>query len=167
MFTNIIKKINKISALLLSIIIVLSGTGCSKEDKEAIGRCTLLVECSTIFDNMDDLDKSLVDYIPDNGVILEKSSVIIQDGDSVLDVLERELKEEGILMEATFTGDSAYIEGIDNIYEFSCGELSGWNYCVNGEYPGISCSNYAVKNGDVIEWHYTCDLGKDLENSDK
>ncbi len=39
-------------------------------------------------------------------------------------------------MEASFTGDSVYVEGINNIYEFSCGEQSGWMYEVNGVYPG-------------------------------
>ena len=67
-------------------------------------------------------------------------------------------------MEASFTTGTAYIEGINNIYEFSCGELSGWMYCVNGEYPNVGCSDYKIKDGDNIEWYYTCDLGEDLKN---
>ena len=66
-------------------------------------------------------------------------------------------------MEASFTANSAYIEGIDNIYEFSCGELSGWMYRVNGEYAQVSCSDYKVKDGDKIQWSYTCDLGEDIK----
>ena len=50
-----------------------------------------------------------------------------------------------------------------NIYEFSCGEQSGWMYEVNGVYPGKSCSKYDVEDGDIIKWNYTCKLGKDLE----
>ena len=72
------------------------------------------------------------------------------------------MRQQGILMEASFTGDMAYIEGIDNLYEFSCGELSGWMYCVNEEYPHVGCSSIKVQDGDEIEWHYTCDLGSDL-----
>ena len=37
-----------------------------------------------------------------------------------------------------------------------------WMYCVNDWYPNYGCGQYVVKNGDVIEWNYTCDLGKDL-----
>ena len=59
--------------------------------------------------------------------------------------------------------NSAYIEGINNIYEFDGGELSGWTYLVNGKVPGVGCSEYKVKNGDVIEWLYTCDMGRDLD----
>ena len=35
-------------------------------------------------------------------------------------------------------------------------------YCVNDWYPNYGCGQYVVKNGDVIKWNYTCDLGKDL-----
>ena len=58
--------------------------------------------------------------------------------------------------------DSAYIMGINNIYEFDAGELSGWTYKVNGWYPNYGCSRYQLQPGDEIEWHYTCDLGRDL-----
>ena len=52
--------------------------------------------------------------------------------------------------------NSVYIEGINNIYEFDCGELSGWLYKVNNESPGVGCSLYKLKDGDVVEWIYTC-----------
>jgi hypothetical protein len=42
------------------------------------------------------------------------------------------------------------------------GSQSGWLYSVNGDYPGVSCGDYLVKAEDVIEWVYTCDLGKDV-----
>ncbi|MDR2296437.1 MAG: DUF4430 domain-containing protein, partial [Clostridiales Family XIII bacterium] len=58
--------------------------------------------------------------------------------------------------------NSAYIEGINNLYEFDAGELTGWMYKVNGWYPNYGCSRYRLAAGDVIEWHYTCDLGRDL-----
>ena len=57
---------------------------------------------------------------------------------------------------------SAYVEGINNLYEFDVGSLSGWMYNVNGWYPNYGCSRYQVKDGDVVEWCYTCDLGEDL-----
>lgn len=155
----------KITAAALSIILCFMISGCiGNKEAECIGKCTILVECSTIFDNINKLDKSIKEFVPESGIILDKKEVDILDGDSVYDVLNRELKKENILMEASFTGKSAYVEGIDNIYEFSCGKQSGWMYCVNGEYPGTSCSSYKLKDGDVVEWHYTCDLGEDLKN---
>ena len=57
---------------------------------------------------------------------------------------------------------SVYVQGINYLYEFSCGELSGWMYRVNGQFPNYGCSKYTLKDGDVIEWLYTCDLGRDV-----
>ena len=51
---------------------------------------------------------------------------------------------------------------INNIYEFDCGELSGWQYTVNDEILNVSADGYKIKEGDVIEFIYTCDLGRDL-----
>ena len=58
--------------------------------------------------------------------------------------------------------NSAYIEGIHNLYEFDCGELSGWMYKVNEWFPNYGCSRYQLRDGDVICWEYTCDLGVDV-----
>ncbi len=51
--------------------------------------------------------------------------------------------------------NSAYIEGIANIYEFDCGALSGWTYTVNGVSPGVGCNLCTLNNGDKSEWIYT------------
>jgi len=58
--------------------------------------------------------------------------------------------------------NSAYIESINNLYEFDVGELSGWVYEVNGWFPNYGCSRYQLLDGDVVRWLYTCDLGKDV-----
>ena len=124
----------KLLVLIISICILLCGCGNSKDDttgKKSAGKCTISVDCSTIWDNEDMLDKSIKDYVPKDGVILKERTVSYYDGETVYDVLKRELKKDNILMEASFTGDSVYVEGINNIYEFSCGEQSGWMYEVD------------------------------------
>ena len=55
-----------------------------------------------------------------------------------------------------------FIKGINYLYDRSCGELSGWMYKVNGEFPGVGCSAEKLENCDIIEWVYTCDLGQDV-----
>ena len=65
--------------------------------------------------------------------------------------------------------DSYYIEGINHLYEFDCGEQSGWMYKVNEWFPNYGCSSYEVGDGDVIVWCYTCmglgaDVGDDWMN---
>ena len=126
--------------------------------------CTFSIECSTILNNLDMLDPDKLEMVPSGGVILKKTSVTFYEGESVFDVLQRLCKEKGIHMEAEWTPiyNSAYVEGIHNLYEFDCGALSGWMYKVNGWYPNYGSSRYHLKDGDVVEWRYTCDLGNDV-----
>ena len=126
--------------------------------------CTFSIECSTILNNLDMLETNKLEMVPSGGVILSKTTVTFYEGESVFDVLQRLCKEKGIHMEASWTPiyNSAYVEGIHNLYEFDCGALSGWMYKVNGWYPNYGCSRYQLKDGDVVEWRYTCDLGNDV-----
>ena len=126
--------------------------------------CTISISCATILDNMDDLDEEKVDIVPVDGWILEPMTVTFHEGESVFDILLRVCKEQNIHMEFMDTPmyNSAYIEGIHNLYEFDCGPLSGWMYKVNEWFPNYGCSRYALQNGDIVCWVYTCDLGKDV-----
>ena len=126
--------------------------------------CTLSVRCDTILDNIDWLDPEKVELVPEDGVIFPATTVTFYEGESVFNVLQREMRKAGIHMEFEDTPmyNSAYIEGINNLYEFDCGELSGWMYKVNGWFPNYGCSRYQLKEGDTIEWVYTCDLGVDV-----
>ena len=133
-------------------------------DKGKTYTCTFSIECSTILNNLDQLEPDKLEMVPSGGVILAKTTVTFYEGESVYDVLQRLCKEKGIHMESSWTPiyNSAYIEGIHNLYEFDCGSLSGWMYRVNGWYPNYGCSRYQLKDGDVVEWRYTCDLGNDV-----
>ena len=126
--------------------------------------CTFSIECSSILNNLSQLEPDKLEMLPSGGVILAKTTVTFYEGESVFDVLQRVCKEKGIHMEASWTPmyNSAYIEGIHNLYEFDCGVLSGWMYRVNGWYPNYGCSRYQLKDGDTVEWRYTCDLGNDI-----
>ncbi len=97
-------------------------------------------------------------------MIFPRSTVTFSEGESVFDVLQRVCRENKIHMESSWTPiyNSAYVEGINNLYEFDVGSLSGWMYSVNGWFPNYGCSRYELHDGDVVEWVYTCDLGKDV-----
>ena len=134
------------------------------ETTEKALTCTISIDCKTILNNLDDLRASKADYVPADGWILYKSTVEFEQGDTVFDVLKRVTKAAGIQMESKWTPmyNSYYVEGINQLYEFDCGEQSGWMYSVNGWYPNYGCSSYELKDGDKIEWRYTCDLGSDV-----
>ena len=126
--------------------------------------CTISINCATILDNMDKLDPAKKDFVPSDGWILKKTTVTFEQGETVHDVLKRVCREKGIHMESTYTPvyDSAYVEGINQLYEFDCGSESGWMYKVNGWFPNYGSSQYEVSDGDEIAWVYTCDLGDDV-----
>ena len=113
---------------------------------------------------MDALDSAKTDLIPTDGWILLPTSVTFYEGESVFNVLQRTCKQQKIHMEFEDTPiyNSAYIEGIHNLYEFDAGELSGWMYSVNDWFPNYGCSRYVLRDGDEICWVYTCNLGQDV-----
>lgn len=126
--------------------------------------CTLSISCASILNHMDWLAAEKAELVPEDGWILEPLEVTFYEGESVFNVLQRTCKQEKIHMEFSNTPmyNSAYIEGIHNLYQFDCGELSGWMYKVNDWFPNYGCSRYALQDGDVICWEYTCDLGVDV-----
>jgi len=165
--------------LILVFLLLLLCVGCADSEKtsdESLASdqlVSLQVSCLTLLDNMDGLDSNKTSLVPEDGMIYEHQSVPFTENDSVFDVLLREMKDNKIHMEFSEVPlyDSNYIEGINNLYEYDCGELSGWMYKVNGEFPNYGCSQYILKAGDEIEWLYTCDLGRDIgkveENDDE
>lgn len=129
---------------------------------------TVSIRCDSVLDNYDKLDKNLQSekYIPSDGVILEDTEYVLREGDTVFDLLYRAVRYNKIQFEYQGADEnpfgSAYVQGINYLYEFSCGSTSGWVYMVNGEFPNYGCSKYELSDGDVVEWVYTCNLGQDV-----
>lgn len=134
------------------------------EETPAPMTVTISINCATINGNLSDLDPAKTSLVPSDGWLLKAVAVPFNEGESVFNVLQRVCKQNKIHMEFMNTPvyNSAYIEGIGNLYEFDCGPLSGWMYSVNDWYPNYGCSRYELKAGDVICWRYTCDLGADI-----
>ena len=138
-----------------------------KPDSETV---TLEIRCDTILDNYDKLKEPLRDekYVPADGVILKETRYVLRPGDTVFDILSRACRINEIQMEYEGVNENyyntAYVEGINYLYDFSCGRLSGWMFCVNGGFADKGANQYELKDGDKIQWLYTCDLGKDIGN---
>ena len=126
---------------------------------------TISISCETLSSDMSKLEtESIRDYIPEDGWILKDVVYQGTTDNTVFDVLNTVCRNNNVHMEFSFTPvyESNYIEGINYLYEFDGGPLSGWMYKVNGWFPNYGCSSYYLRDGDVIEWVYTCDLGKDV-----
>lgn len=161
--------LRKATVLLAFFVIpLLLFSSCAKngENNPDSHRIKLSIECTNALKS-GLLSEEMTALLPEDGVILSCDAEF-SEGESVADILLRETKNAGILTEVTFTPvyGSIYVEGIANLYEFDCGELSGWMYRVNGEFPNYGCSGYYPEDGDVVEWVYTCDLGKDVGSTD-
>ena len=120
--------------------------------------CTLSISCATILDNMDLCNKEKRELVPEDGWILKPMTVTFYEGESVFNILQRTCKQQKIHMEFENTPvyNSAYIEGINNLYEFDVGNTSGWMYKVNGTVPMISCGKYKMDSGDNLVFYYVC-----------
>lgn len=129
-----------------------------------VPQCTIYISCATVLSHMDNLKAGKEAIVPENGWLLGTVSVELQEGDTVFDVLQRVTKQYGIALEFSVSPvyNTAYIEGIGNLYERDCGTGSGWLYAVNGSFPSVGCSDYTLSDGDSIAWLYTCEMGADL-----
>lgn len=121
--------------------------------------CTIEISCSSLLENKSSVDESILKYIPQDGYILRKTSLSVEKGSSVYDVLAQVCKAKDIALDAQYTPmyKSYYLRGIGHIYEKQAGDRSGWIYEVNGASINKGASSCKVAEGDVICWQYTCD----------
>ena len=99
----------------------------------------------------------------DGSFILANTLIDFETGDSVLSVLIKIGKENAIPVVFSGSKKNAYIEGINNIFEFDQGASSGWIYKVNGETPMRSCGAYEIQPKDEIEWIYVTKLAEAMK----
>ena len=128
--------------------------------ENAAGKVSMTIRCDTIADQQ---DSEYAEHIPEDGVILETTDFEFAEGDSVYTILTDAARTFGIQTDSRggFTG-MVYVAGINYLYEYQFGDLSGWIYHVNGVAPSVGCGEYIVKDGDRIEWLYTLEVGNDL-----
>ncbi len=79
-------------------------------------------------------------------VSLSAVSLTVKAGSSVYDAL--------VASGVAFSGSGGYVAGIEGLYEFDCGKMSGWKYSVNGVEPTTGSTNYICSEGDSIVWTY-------------
>lgn len=93
--------------------------------------------------------------------ILKDYVIQVKEDTSVYEGLAIACKENKIPMDATGSGSTAYVQGINSTFEFDEGPESGWLYRVNGIFPDKSSGAVIINSGDRVDWVYTKELGKD------
>ncbi|MBQ8786686.1 MAG: DUF4430 domain-containing protein [Oscillospiraceae bacterium] len=151
----IIVAVVSVAALLVVLFTEFSSAedyyGTASEKQNPIGTVTLEIRCDTVAGRKD--------YIPENGIILAETEFVFEKDETVYDILVEACRENNIQTE--FSG--GYISGMNYIYEFDFGDLSGWLYYVNGKEASVGCDSYTLSDGDEIKWLYTCEMGNDLK----
>lgn len=138
----------------------------AEENSETV---TLTIRCDAVLQQENALDPALKNggYLPKDGIILAETAYPLQENETVFSLLSRVARNQNIQLEYQGAEQNVlgtvYVQGISYLYEFSCGENSGWVYRVNGTVPNVGCSAYSLKSGDTVEWLYTCRLGQDIE----
>ena len=107
------------------------------------------------------------------GTIIPQTKVPFKSGESIAQVTIRLLDHLGIGY--SYTGSvtgNFYLASIqnfevkntpyDSMGEFDAGTGSGWMITLNGWFIDKSTAAFAVSDGDVIQWKYTCQVGKDI-----
>lgn len=128
-------------------------------DKKTV---TVAINCQTAVDKGLDKQEKFKEVVPSNGIVLPPTKIEFKDGETVFDALKQVTRENNIQMQYEGSKGNPYIKGINNLYEFDGGPISGWMYCVNKLYANYGSNETKLKNGDVIEWNYSCNMGKDL-----
>ena len=120
-------------------------------EKDAVGTVTLSIRCDTVAGE---------NGLPADGILLAPVKIPFKKGDSVYTALVTATADAGLPLD-TGLGTGGYVRGIGALHEFDFGSLSGWMYYVNGEAPSESSGAHPLRDGDVIEWRYTRNLGED------
>ncbi len=135
--------------------------GNSESKENPVGSVVMTIRCDTV------LGKSDSEYIPSNGIVLPETEFLITEKNTVFDVLTEAARKYTVQMEYEGSASTGlvYVTGINYLYEFDFGDLSGWIFLVNGEQPSVGCGEYRLSDGDVVEWVYTCNLGEDVKRN--
>lgn len=128
--------------------------GSKKELSGSTVNTTVSIYCDTIAGEKD--------FIPEDGIILENAPVVINDGDTAYDQIVAAARQYSLSLETKGASSDAYVSGLAFIYEFDFGELSGWMFKINGKFSDVGCSSVVLSEGDLVEWVYTRNLGKDV-----
>lgn len=162
----------RLAGACLLLLLVISFTGCriqSKGDYRASSAltgetvtATLEIRCDSILDHTDKLKENIASLIPEDGILLEAREITAAKNATAFELLLAAAKETELVVDFQGSGSSAYIRAIGGIAEFDCGDLSGWTFSVNGEFPNVGCGSVELEEDDEVVFLYTCDLGRDV-----
>lgn len=124
----------------------------------------LSIDCSTVIGN-ENLKEELnsEEYIGKDGKLAERVELVLLENDTAFSLLQRYTRYVGMALDyQTTVPRGFYIRGINHLYEYDCGNLSGWFFSVNGEFLSVGCGDCALVAGDSVLFVYSCNMGVDI-----
>ena len=82
------------------------------------------------------------------------ADVDLSEGATVYDALVA----TGADVNASDSDYGMYVQGINGLATGDFGDMSGWMFEVNGEMAEVGCSQYELKDGDVVTWTYVTEF---------
>lgn len=157
---------SKRKAALIALVVIFAVSAAAEliinAGREGTADVYVQIRCDEVSEAPEKLtDQALVGYIPEDGVAMARLKYIANEGDSVLEILEKICKNNNIEMKETEDG---HIDAIGNLKTGDCGEGSGWVYLVNGKQRSEKPADCKVTDGDEIVWAFTLDGRKGIEN---
>lgn len=152
----------KLVALTLVVISLFALCSCTKTEKTPNMSCSIEVDCTQAIESGKLSDAKRM-TLPANGKVIAKRDVLFAKGESVFDVLVRELQNDKIQVHIINgdTKNNKYIKAISNLYQLEENDYSGWSYYVNGELPMVSAAEYELSEGDEILFKFIEDFTKE------
>lgn len=170
-------KLKKILAIMLILVMVFSLSACRitinknsnegadpEKALEGIAKAnlipyTLTIDASLLKENPDSITNEAVEgLIPDDGMIMLNGEFVCTAGLSVMDATIIGLKEKGL----SYDNSQGYMSMLADLSSGDAGDYSGWLVKVNGEFPTVGVEQIEINTGDIVEWVFSLDGGKDV-----
>ena len=155
------KRILRKILLLVTVLMVVFAMASCKKKEEGI-KTTVSIDVSKIFDHEADLNKDKADFVPEDGMILKKVTVVIGKDSNALDQLREACEDNDVQIEVSESQYGKFVDGLGQIYSGDCGEWSGWMFKVNGKWAELGADATVLNENDEVEWVFVCDYNTDM-----
>ena len=152
----------KILCIFVTLFLTLSLSACGNQKEAGNGDvCYVTIDCHTAVSSAE-LSGDIRELQPENGMVLEKYAVGITEGMNAMEAFEATCKANKLQFEYATMSGMKYVDGINNLYSYDCGDLSGWYSLYNGESPSVGMSEIRVEKDAELLLIYSCDMGSDI-----
>jgi hypothetical protein len=146
------KNIKKLTALFLIVFCMLACMACETNPDELQDdsfRVTVIIDCTDALSY-----RNSVNVIPESGMILTATEVLLNEGETIYDVLLRVQRLYNIAVATQTSTYGMYVTAIGGLEQGMCTDVSGWTYTVNDQMVMDACNDYVLQNGDTVKWEF-------------